>query len=149
VRVFKGKKQFEKEGENFSREVYKVVGVDKNKYIVEDEKGERFKRKLKPSEMIITTAPKLKTGDKVDKAVKESITGRKNKREGIDEDNIITRGRAHARRSQGVMGDENPSKKRRPNLRITIIGKRKVNEEVDEETIADRVLKRRTLKVKK
>jgi hypothetical protein len=130
VRVYKGKNQFEKENENFSREVYKVIGIHKNKYIVEDENSERFKRKLKPSEMIITKAPKLQSGDRVDKAVKESMTGRKNKREGIDEANIIT-------------------KKKRPNLRITITGKRKGNEEVDEETISDRVLKRRTLKVKK
>jgi hypothetical protein len=64
--------------------------------------------------LIITQAPKLKTGDKVDKTIKESIIGRKNKRNGIDEDNIITRGRAHACRSQGVMGDENLSKKKDP-----------------------------------
>jgi len=114
VRVYVGKKQFAKEGENFTREVYKVVGIDKNKYIVENEKGERFKRKLKPSELIITKAPKLKTGGKVDKVVKESIVGRKNKRDGIDEDNIIT-------------------KKRRPNLRITITGKRKVEWKEEDE----------------
>jgi len=114
VRVYKGKKQFEKEGENFSREVYKVVGIDKNKYIVENENRERFKRKLKPSEMIATKAPKLKSGDKVDKVVKESIIGRKNKRDGIDEDNILT-------------------KKRKPNLRIIITGKRKVELKEEDE----------------
>jgi hypothetical protein len=41
--VYKGKKQFEKEGKNFTREVYKVIGIHKNKYIMEDENGERFK----------------------------------------------------------------------------------------------------------
>jgi hypothetical protein len=107
VRVYKGKKQFQKEGETFSRDVYKVVGIDKNKYIVNDEDGNWLKRRFKPSEMITTKAPKPKTGDKVDKAVRESVVGRNNKRAGVDEDNIIT-------------------KKRKPNLRITITGKRQV-----------------------
>jgi hypothetical protein len=124
VRVYKGRKQFDKEGETFSREVFKVVGIDKNKYLVEDEKGERLKRKLKPSEMIETKAPKLKTGGKVDKVVKESVVGRKNKRVGVDEDNIIT-------------------KKRKPNMRITITGKRKVEWKDEEEQQEDRTVRRK------
>jgi hypothetical protein len=122
--VYQGKKQFAKEGENFSCEVYKVVGIDKNKYVVENEKGEKFKRKLKSSEMIITKAPKLKTGGKVDKVVKESVVGLKNKRVGVDEDNIIT-------------------KKRKPNMRITITGKRKVEWKDEEEQQEDRTVRRK------
>jgi hypothetical protein len=101
-----------------------IVGIDKNKYLVEDEKGERLKRKLKPSEMIETKAPKLKTGGKVDKVVKESVVGRKNKRVGVDEDNIIT-------------------KKRKPNMRITITGKRKVEWKDEEEQQEDRTVRRK------
>jgi hypothetical protein len=107
-----------------------VIGVDKNKYVVENDKGERFKRKLKPSEMIETKAPKLKTGDKVDKVVKESVVGRKNKRAGVDEDNIIT-------------------KKRKPNIRITITGKRKVEWKDEEEQQEDRTVRRKVYATRK
>jgi hypothetical protein len=130
VRVFKGKKQFDKEGETFSREVYKVVGFDKNKYVVENEQGERFKRKLKPSEMIITKASKLTSGEKVNKVVQESIFGRKNKRDGVDEDNILT-------------------KKRKPNMRITITGKRKIEWKEEEEQKEDRTVRRKVYVTRK
>jgi hypothetical protein len=89
VRVLNPKRIFEKEGETFSRDVFKVQGKDKNKYIVIDDKGVEVKRRYKSSEMLDANAPAMTSKDKITKAVSDNKANNKQRREGVDKANVV------------------------------------------------------------
>lgn len=82
VRVRRRKGTFDKEGQTYSNDIYKIHGKEGNKYIVKDADGNLVKKKFKVSEVLKTNAHMVKD-DKVQAAEKNHKDKLKFKRSGL------------------------------------------------------------------
>lgn len=177
VRKSLDKSKFEKEKQTFTKTIYIIHDIIGNKYLLMDESGEVDDRLYKYSQLLKVNPNKVDTfslvetlnkkhrqkkkrtheedadkpkESKVDKArrdyKKAKRTMRQLKKEGIDADMVII---SKKRKSDDVEDDAIAD--RVAKRRLTPIDKKRNATEASqgEETIADRVHKRRTLKAKK
>lgn len=100
VRIYEPKKDFEKERPQFTKEIYKVIGMDGNKYQLQNSKGETLDRLFKPHELIVVTEVEKKNkenvGERIKKNKKEHKVVMDLKRDDIKEENIIV-GKRHTK----------------------------------------------------
>ncbi len=51
AQILESKGKLEKGSQKYSTDLYKLVGRDGNRFIAQDEEGDKLRRKLKPSEI--------------------------------------------------------------------------------------------------